>query len=210
MKPIVIAGLGGVGRCVLELIRQINAVQPAWNFAGFVDDSAPPVARGDYLGPIACMAERTEHHVVVAIGDPKARAKVTARLVALGVRNFPALVHPTCVHPAGWMPGEGTIIYPGAVIDPDVRVGRFVLINKLCTIGHDAELNDFVTLSPAVNIGGRVSVGEGVFFGIRSATVQNLAIGRHAVVGAGATVLSPVAEGLTVVGTPARSKQAQR
>ena len=38
MKDIAIFGVGGFGREVLALIKNINEVTPTWNIVGFFDD----------------------------------------------------------------------------------------------------------------------------------------------------------------------------
>ena len=38
MKDIAIFGVGGFGREVLALIKDINKVEPKWNIVGFFDD----------------------------------------------------------------------------------------------------------------------------------------------------------------------------
>lgn len=200
MKPIVIFGFGGMGRCARMVAEDMGR-----SVHGFIDDRAPQGNPPGYLGGTSWLEQnRDEFDVVVAIGDPAVRQRVVEKLQAIGVKNFPHLIHPSCVLPKNWRPGQGSILCPGACIDPDVTVREFVIINTLCSVGHDAVLEDFCTLSPAVNLGGAVKAGRGAFFGINSATIQGLGIGAWAKVGAGSTVLKNVPEGCTVVGTPAR------
>ena len=41
MNDIAIFGVGGFGREVLALIKDINKVTPTWNIVGFFDDGYP-------------------------------------------------------------------------------------------------------------------------------------------------------------------------
>ena len=38
MRELVIVGAGGHGRETLDIVEAVNAVEPTWEFAGFVDD----------------------------------------------------------------------------------------------------------------------------------------------------------------------------
>ena len=82
-------------------------------------------------------------------------------------------------------------------------------INLHCTVAHDVELSDFVTLSPGCHVSGRVSVGRRAFLGTGAMTINGepgrpLVIGEGAVVGAGAVVIKDVEPKSTVFGVPAR------
>ena len=59
-------------------------------------------------------------------------------------------------------------------------------------------------MSPGANIAGGVSIGTGSWIGIGAAVIGRIDIGSYVRVGAGAVVIKSVADGLTVVGNPAR------
>jgi acetyltransferase EpsM len=65
-------------------------------------------------------------------------------------------------------------------------------------------VGDFVTVAPGVHVGGDVSIGDGAFVGIGARISNLVSVGKWATVGAGAVVLDDVADGVTVVGCPAR------
>jgi serine O-acetyltransferase len=81
--------------------------------------------------------------------------------------------------------------------------GMSVLIHKDAVIGHD------VMLGAHVVVGGRSgqpapTIEDGAYIGANACVIGGVCIGRNAVVGAGAVVLSDVAPGARVVGNPAR------
>ena len=146
--------------------------------------------------------------VVVAVGDPAAREQCVRKCVAADL-SFVSLVHPRA-ETSQWVTiGQGTIVCAGAVLTTNITIGQHVHINVGCTVSHDADLADFVTLSPGVHLSGWVSVGRRVFLGtgavvINGSSARPIRIGEDAIVGAGACVVGDVAPGTTVVGVPAR------
>lgn len=147
--------------------------------------------------------------VVVAVGDPAAREQCVRKCVAAGF-SFASLVHPRAEASKWVTVGEGTIVCAGAVLTTNVTIGRHVHINVGCTVSHDANLADFVTLSPGVHLSGWVTVGRRAFLGTGAAVINGsstrpIRIGEDALVGGGACVIGDVASGVTVVGVPARS-----
>ena len=70
---------------------------------------------------------------------------------------------------------------------------------------YDCVLADGVHVSPGANLAGAVSVGVCSWVGIGASVKQCLLIGSNVVVGAGAAVVSDVADNLTVVGVPAKA-----
>jgi len=54
------------------------------------------------------------------------------------------------------------------------------------------------------HLAGGVRIGEGAWVGIGSAVKQGMRVGERAVIGAGAVVVNSVADGVCVVGCPAK------
>jgi sugar O-acyltransferase (sialic acid O-acetyltransferase NeuD family) len=147
---------------------------------------------------------------VIAIGSPGGRRAAAARAEGAGAEIATA-VHPTARMSRNVEIGCGTLICAGSVLTTGISVGRCVVINLNCTIGHDAALGDYTTLSPGVHVSGYVRFGENVFVGTGAVFLSGtrekpLMIGDGAVIGAGACVTSDVPPGETWVGVPARHK----
>ena len=90
------------------------------------------------------------------------------------------------------------------MLTSDIRVGRFVTVNNCATIGHDAVVGDYTSLSCHADITGFCKVGEGVFFGSHGGMIPSTSVGDWALVGAGSMVIMAVPPGATVVGVPAK------
>jgi acetyltransferase-like isoleucine patch superfamily enzyme len=91
-----------------------------------------------------------------------------------------------------------------ASLTNNITLGRHVHINLNCTIGHDAVIDDYVTLSPLVAVSGNVRIEECGFLGTGATINPGVSIGAGAVVGSGAAIVHDVPAGTTVVGVPAK------
>ncbi len=89
-------------------------------------------------------------------------------------------------------------------IQKDISIGNCNIINLACTIGHDAVLEDFVTVNPGVNISGNTIIGAGCNIGTGTQVVQGLRVGKNTLVGAGAVVTGDLPDDCTAVGVPAK------
>src|SRR5262245_10113907 len=73
---------------------------------------------------------------ILAIGDNRARA----RLASAMTRRWMTVIHPTAhVHPSVTL-GPGTVVFAGAIVQPDARLGAHVIVNTAATVDHDCVL----------------------------------------------------------------------
>lgn len=142
--------------------------------------------------------------LAIGLGNPEARRKVVEGLQSLGVMNFPNLVHPRAWLGANVKLGGGVVICAGALLTTDITLGEHSHVNIGATVGHDAVVGAFSTLSPGVHLSGRVQLGEGVEVGTGACVNPGLSLGAGAVIGAAAAVVRDVPAGCTAVGVPAR------
>lgn len=208
MKDLVIYGCGSVGRMVEQIIYDLNVRQPQWNILGFLDDD--PATHGtrvaDYpvLGDHAALSRYPEAMLAVALSQPYRKRELIQRLSQYPMRRYATLIHPLAWIARRVALGTGSIVYPGVHIDVDVHIGDFVLINKVCTIGHDTVVGNYTTMAPGVKLGGQCRFEEGVDFGINASTVQGRSIGAWSIIGAGAVVLRDIPPASVAVGVPAK------
>lgn len=207
-KDLVIFGAGGLGRVVCQLVRDVNAQAATWNLLGFLDSDVTrhgkEVEGLPVLGGAEWLRRWPETWVLTAVGMSEARRCVVRETWKICTPHWATLIHPRAWLPDSVDVGAGSIIYPSVLVDPHVSIGRHVILNKACTIGHDAVLEDFVTVNPGVNVGGGVRLGEGCFLGIGSATLQEITIGDWTIVGAGSVVIADLPPHVTAVGCPSR------
>lgn len=206
MKDIIIIGAGGFGREVAWLIEDINNLEPTWNIVGFVDDKKEiqgTIINGyPVVGDIDWLKDQ-EVDVVNAIGDSIIKKKVMSRLNE-SKNTYPVLIHPNVIISRLVNIGEGSIICAGNIITVNISIGKHVIVNLDCTIGHDAIIGDYSTLLPSVNISGYVNLEQCVNIGTGSAIIQGVTIGQNTIVGAGAVVVKDLPANCTAVGSPAK------
>jgi len=209
LKDLYIIGAGGFGREVAWLADRINKVEPTWNMKGFIDDdktllgilqgNCPVVGNCDFLLNI-----KKEVWVVCAIGSAAARKKIVRKLENNPQIRFATLVDPAVLQSERVSIGEGSILCAGTILTVDISVGKHVIINLDCTIGHDVRIQDFVTVYPGVNVSGQVIVEESVELGTGTQIIQGKRICAGSIVGAGAVVVKDIVEKGTYVGVPAK------
>ena len=208
MTNIVIYGAGSVGRLAEQIVSDINQVRDQFNLLGFLDDDKSKHKTIQYgtpiLGDLQWLKDHPDTSIVIGFSNPKQRQQLHQKLKDSGHDRFATLIHPNTWISNRVEIGAGSIIYPGVHLDVDIRVGRFCLINKLATVGHDTSLGAFTTVSPGVNIGGHNQIGEGVEFGINSCSIQHLTIGKWALIGAGTVIIRDVPDGAVMVGNPGK------
>lgn len=209
MKPLYIIGAGGFGREVAWLVERINAVSPAWNFKGFIDDNEvlwnTEVDGYKIHGGISILEQSKEDvWCVLAVGNAIVRCSGINRLQSFAHIHFATLIDPSVKMSSSVTIGEGSIICAGTSITVDVNIGIHNIINLDCTIGHDAILEDFVTLYPSANVSGCVKIGTTTEIGTGAQIIQGKVIGSNTIIGAGTVVIKDIPDDVTAVGNPAK------
>ena len=100
MKNLYLAGAGGLGREVLNIVQDIHLVQgQQWNIKGFLDDTQAPLLNKacDFavVGTIKDYIPKANDVVVVCIGDPTTRRRLVEMLKALGAIDKSLIVLPS-------------------------------------------------------------------------------------------------------------------
>ena len=205
MKNLIIIGASGFGREVAWLVERINKVSPTWNLLGFVDDNESLIGTEINGYKVLCttknVAKYRDSYFVCAVGASKTRKQIIERF---GGYRFATLIDPSVEMSDLVEIGEGTIICAHTILTVNIKIGRHVIINLDCTIGHDVVLGDYVTLYPSVNVSGITQYGECVELGTGSQIIQGKMVGKGTIVGAGSVVVKDLPEECTAVGAPCK------
>jgi len=208
LEPVVVAGVGGMGREALDLLLACNAQAPRYEILGFVDDD--PQQHGTtccghpVLGGSDWVEGRGDVGIVCAVGSNRIRARIAHRFRALGCERFPTVIHPAASVSSMATLAEGCIVAAGAVITCQIDIGRFAIINVGSTISHDNRLGDFAMLDPGAHLAGRVTLEAGVEVGTGESIITDCTVGEGTFVGAGAVVVGDLPAHTIATGVPAR------
>ena len=183
-------------------------MESKYEFLGFYDDGfekGTTVNNNQVLGSIEDLADSSQElNVVVAIGSPEIKRKIVEKLTRSSI-NFPTLIHPSVLIGDEFVSvGNGCIICAGTIITCNIEIKDFVILNLMCTVGHDTVINSFASFMPSVNISGEVVIHEEVYVGTGAKIINQLEIGKQTIVGAGAVVSKTLPEKCTAVGIPAK------
>jgi sugar O-acyltransferase (sialic acid O-acetyltransferase NeuD family) len=211
-RRVAVVGAGGHGRVIADILSLHSDVQ----VVGFLDDD--PGKRSqvmDTIRVIACVEDairlkksRKIDGVVLAVGNNRARARLFARMVELGVPVFSA-IHPVAVLARGVTMGEGFVAMAGVVINPGALIGANVCVNTGAVLDHDTVLEDHVHIFPGARLTGGVRVERYAYVSSGAIVAPYLKVGENATVAAGAVVLENVAPHTVVAGVPARLVRAK-
>jgi sugar O-acyltransferase (sialic acid O-acetyltransferase NeuD family) len=207
-RPLVIFGVGGLGREIHELVLDISphCAEPI-EIIGFLDDDDRRHGKWVHDLPVLGGVDWLQSHpgtaTVVAVGSPAVRRRIVLRLAAAGA-TFPTLVYPSVTMGRRVALSDGTTVCAGCILATDIEVGPIALINFQTTVGHDCVIGAYATVSPGASVSGCGRIDEGADIGTGSTFIQGIAVGAWSIVGAGATVTRDVPPNATVVGVSAR------
>jgi sugar O-acyltransferase (sialic acid O-acetyltransferase NeuD family) len=204
MTPVWLFGAGGHAKVVIDTIREDGR----FVIEGLLDDDEALL--GSYVlglvvkGTIA--PESVERfgieNAVIALGSNLARADVARRFE--GMVNWVRVIHPRAYVAASARIGKGTVVFAGAVVQPEASIGEHVIVNTASSIDHDGIVGDFSHIAPGVRLGGEVRIKEGALLGVGANITPGRTVGAWATVGAGAVVIRDVPDEVLAVGVPAK------
>ncbi|MEO1655453.1 MAG: acetyltransferase [Bacteroidota bacterium] len=189
-------GAGGHAKVIISIAQRLGI-----EIKGIFDD-APKVSS---LKDIPVYPNYDPHFlpqepVIISIGNNQIRRDIKAK-----VRHpFAHLTHPSALVEEVLVLGEGSVVFPQAIIQIDARLGAQVIVNTAALIEHDCLIEDYVHVGPRSTLCGGVKVGEGSLIGAASTVLPNIQIGRWTKVGAGAVVTKDIPDFAMVIGNPAR------
>jgi len=201
-ENLIIIGASGHGKVVADIAIKMNK----WQSIAFLDDDESiKTSMGlEVIGKTTdAFTYKYEADFFVAIGSNATREKIQEKLIGEGL-NVVSLIHPSAIIGTDVEIGIGTAVMAGVVINSSSRIGNGCSLNTSSTLDHDNVIEDYVHISPGVNMAGTVKVGKGSWIGIGSVVSNNVNICSGCKVGAGAVVVKDITEPGTYVGVPVR------
>ncbi|MBQ0151713.1 MAG: acetyltransferase [Chryseobacterium sp.] len=203
-----IIGAKGFAKEVLEICHQNKDLE---NLA-FFDDVNPEVSGLLYNKfPILKSTDEAKNYFntvdnrfTIGIGNPKLREILVNKFINLG-----GILHSTISPKANIGSYDivietGANILDGAIISNSVTIGKAPIIYYNAIITHDCAIGDYVEISPAVKILGRVKIGDYTQLGSNCTILPDISIGNNVIIGAGSVVTKNIPDNCTAVGVPAK------
>lgn len=208
-KKLVVLGAGGFAREIAWLVWDIDQISNEWEIVGFVEHSTERVGQVMNGVPIINMDQAMRYLpdicAVAAIGDPSLKERAVKEAEDFGFK-FATLLHPSVSKSKFVSIGAGSMICAGNILTVNVTIGKHVILNLDCTVGHDSVIEDYATISPGCHLSGRTVIRRGAFLGTGVVTIENHEIGAYSKIGAGAAIVKDIPEKVTAIGIPARPK----
>ncbi|MFP3595985.1 acetyltransferase [Chryseobacterium sp. SIMBA_029] len=207
MKRIAIIGSGHLGQQIAYHIHQDSGDK----VVAFFDEFQPvntlisqiPVIGGN--NDIITKYQQNEFDaVLIAIGYKHLGVKKELFQKLSGKVPFHTFIHSSSYTDPSASIGQGSVIYPGCVIDQYVRIEENVLVNISCTVAHDSVIGSHSFLSPSVAIAGFVNIKEQCIIGINSTIIDNITIAAKTQIGGAGVVIQNIDEPGLYVGNPVK------
>lgn len=204
-KNLYIVGAGSVGK---HLAANFNEYTNEYELCGFFDDDPKKIGQKFFGCPVIGRTDRVNQldnaAITLGIAFPKVKAKLAKNFLQNHSFTFPIFIHPAAWVSKDVLIEEGSIIYPGSMINYGSKIGKFVVMNMNCSIGHHTVIGDYSSLAPGVNTGGHTIIGERVDLGIGASTIQNIEIGEDSIVGGQSMIIENIQPESTVAGVPGK------
>ena len=206
MNGLVIVGAGGFARETAQAVHDAGS----YELLGHLDDNPDLHGREVdgvlVLGGCDRVHSLAETRVVICVGNPTdyaARARLVRRL-GLPADRYATLIHPTAVVSATSEVGPGSVLLAHCVLTAAVRVGAHVAVMPHAVLTHDDVVEDYVTITSGVRLGGGVRLEQGAYVGSGALVREGTTVGAWSQIGMGSSVLGDVPPGEVWVGSPAR------
>jgi len=209
VKDLVIIGAGGFGREVADTVRCINRQKETYHLLGFIDDAEH--LKNKTINELTVLGNREDLkricsgrkvYAIIAIADAGLKRAIAEDLD--GVVLWENIIHPTAVVSDYCEMGAGNILQAFTIIAPNTVIGSHCMINTRSGMGHDARMEDYVSVMSLCDITGGVCLKEGAYLALSVGIIPGVTIGKEAYLCAGSVVFKDVEPGATMIGNPAK------
>lgn len=188
---LLIAGAGELGQQILHYSK----VQGKYEVIGFADDFQK---RGETIKDIPVLGNLSDieslyqkdifDFLIIGIGYNHLGFKDELYNKFKGKIPFATIIaNPSYIDKTSIL-GEGTIIYPGVIIDKNVEIKPNVVINLGSILSHDCMIGRSTFIAPGTVICGFSSIGTRCMIGANSTVLDNKKIADDIIVGAASSV----------------------
>lgn len=158
----------------------------------------------DYLGIESDII--TNERIFITIGDNKIRRNIYEDMIKKDFITFLNIIDPTSsVSKFAFIKPDSSIsIGVNSVINSLAKIEAGSIINTGAIIEHEVKIGKFSHIGPNATLCGNVNISDNVFIGANSVVKEGVKIGENSIIGAGSVVLKNVPPNSTYVGNPSR------
>jgi sugar O-acyltransferase (sialic acid O-acetyltransferase NeuD family) len=203
-----IVGAKGFAKEVLEICHQNNELENLVFYDDVNDDIGDKLYDKFLILKSLEQAEdyfaKVDNRFILGIGSPKLRKKLYDKFTQIGGVISSTISNNAIIGNYGNTIENGCNIMHFSVFTNSINIGIGVLINQLCSIGHDVFIGQFSEICPKVAISGNCKIGSYTFIGTGAIILPNVKIGNNVIIGAGSVVTKDIPDNSLAVGVPAK------
>jgi sugar O-acyltransferase (sialic acid O-acetyltransferase NeuD family) len=141
----------------------------------------------------------------LSMGNNSTRETLYNKILSMG-GDVPTIIDPTAFVSKYSKLGRGVVVHANSVVQADSSIGNNTVISYNASVSHSSIIGDSCYIAFGATIGAYVNIQDRCFVGQSAAIVSGKVsnIGRDVLVGAGSVVVKDIAEGMVVMGNPAR------
>lgn len=192
MKKIILAGNAVTARIILGYLKndiRYNIVSAVVD-DDYVNNGVDLGINCYGIGEISKFCKPSTHSIIMAAGYGnlnRSRQSLFERLKRIGYA-IQTYVHPDAKIYTDLALGEGSVILPGAIIEPNATVGSNSFIWCNVTVAHDSTIAENCWIASGAVIAGQSAVGRNTFVGVNATIVDKVKVGEFNIVGGSAMI----------------------
>ncbi len=202
----------GCGQHANVILYNLNA-QAKYSVLGFFDSS------DEKLGQQYCGFRVLENYTksdlrqlidkyetdkfFIGFGNMKYRKRVYEKFVSCGWQAV-NIIHPQAVVSPNAKLGRGILIEAGCLVTPNPIIGNNVVINTGSQVNHDNVVEDHVYIASGVVLSGGVTIRENSLLDDGVIVTLGKQVGSNCIVGAGGVVTKDLDDNVVAYGVPAK------
>lgn len=192
MQKVILSGSAITAEILLTYLKRDDR----YEVVGFTVDDDYLVQGSLAAYPTVALSEAVNafspksHRVIMAMGYNdlnRAREAMFSRLKSVGYA-VETYIHPHARVYTDRELGEGSVVLPGAIIEPHAQVGANTMVWCNVTVAHHSSLGAHCWAAAGTVISGQANVLNNTFLGVGSTVVNAVTVGEFNVIGAGALI----------------------
>ena len=178
-KPVFILGHGGHAKVLFNMLLRLK--MECLGFVGKTKIIKNKFMKFNIISEEELLNEfpASKYDLVNGVGalpGLKDRWKLSEKMKELEY-YFPPIIDPSVIFNGSCKFLEGVQIFPGTIVQSDVKIGKHTIINTGNILDHDVQIGNSCHLAPNVTCNGGVTICNNVFIGTSSTIIQNIKIG---------------------------------